>query len=141
MTRGPEKTGHRLHLDPDSNHFTSCATSALIPPTHDETPSSFTRHGSALGTDPSGPLGCPDAADGGLVLTTDELAALGVKGVDGFADGDLAYGYCFHKHNQRNRVLWTVERVIAKPATAKALPIDTEATFSYSLSFFMVCLA
>jgi len=55
------------------------------------------------------------------VLTTDELAALGVKGVDGFADGDLAYGYCFHKHNQRNRVLWTVARVIAKPATASSL--------------------
>jgi len=65
--------------------------------------------------------GLADAADGGLVLTTDELAALGVKGVDGFTDGDLAYGYCFHKHNQRNRVLWTVERVIAKPATASSL--------------------
>lgn len=54
-----------------------------------------------------------DAADNGLVLTTDELVALGVKGVDGFSDGDLAYGYCFNKHSQRNRTLWTVERVIA----------------------------
>ncbi len=61
--------------------------------------------------------GLAEAADEGLVLTTDELVALGVKGIDGFADGDLAYGYCFHKHNQRNRVLWTVERVIAKPAS------------------------
>ena len=62
--------------------------------------------------------GLADAADAGLVLTTDELVALGVKGVDGFADGDLAYGYRFHKHNQRNRVLWTVERSIAKPVSA-----------------------
>ena len=62
--------------------------------------------------------GLADAADAGLVLTTDELVALGVKGIDGFADGDLAYGYSFHKHNQRNRVLWTVERVIAKPSSA-----------------------
>ncbi len=62
--------------------------------------------------------GLADAADAGLVLTTDELVALGVKGIDGFADGDLAYGYRFHKHSQRNRVLWTVERAIAKPVSA-----------------------
>jgi hypothetical protein len=58
--------------------------------------------------------GLAEAADNGLVLTTDELAAIGVKGVDGFADGDQAYGYSFHKHQQRNRVLWTVERAIGK---------------------------
>ena len=63
-----------------------------------------------------------EAADAGLVLTTDELVALGVKGVDGFSDGDLAYGYCFHKHNQRNRVLWTVERVIMQKPSADAIP-------------------
>jgi hypothetical protein len=56
--------------------------------------------------------GLAEAADHGLVLTTDELAALGVKGVDGFGDGDLAYGYIFSKHTQRNRTLWTVERAI-----------------------------
>lgn len=55
-----------------------------------------------------------EAADNALVLTSDELAAIGVRGVDGFADGDLAYGYAFSKHQQRNRVLWTVERVIGK---------------------------
>lgn len=65
--------------------------------------------------------GLADAADAGLVLTTDELVALGVKGIDGFTDGDLAYGYCFHKHNQRNRVLWTVDRAIAKPVSAGTL--------------------
>lgn len=61
-----------------------------------------------------------EAADHALVLTNDELEALGVKGVDKFADGDLAYGYCFHKHNQRNRVLWTVERAIAAKPVADA---------------------
>lgn len=64
-----------------------------------------------------------EAADNGLVLASDELVALGVKGVEGFADGDLAFGYCFHRHNQRNRVLWTVERAIAqRPANTSSLP-------------------
>jgi hypothetical protein len=53
-----------------------------------------------------------------LVLTTDELVALGVKGVKDFANGDEAYGYCFTRHEQRNRVLWTIARTIGKPATA-----------------------
>ena len=65
---------------------------------------------------PSDPLrrakGLAEAADHELVLTTDELVALGVKGVDGFADGDEAYGYRFSKHRQRNRTLWTVEQSI-----------------------------
>ena len=59
-----------------------------------------------------------EAADNGLVLTTDELVALGVKGVKDFANGDEAYGYCFTRHEQRNRVLWTIARTIGKPATA-----------------------
>jgi hypothetical protein len=66
-----------------------------------------------------------EAADNALVLTTDELVAIGVKGVDGFADGDLAFGYAFSKHQQRNRTLWTIERVIGKKpvtdGTAQAL--------------------
>jgi hypothetical protein len=58
-----------------------------------------------------------EAADNGLVLAVDELQALGVKGVDGFADGDLAYGYVFCKHTQRSRTLWTVARALAtRPA-------------------------
>jgi hypothetical protein len=60
--------------------------------------------------------GLADAADHALVLTTDELTALGVKGIDGFADGDEAFGYRFGKHRQRNRTLWTVERSIAVKA-------------------------
>jgi hypothetical protein len=56
--------------------------------------------------------GLAEAADHQLVLTTDELVALGVKGVEGFADGDEAFGYRFSKHRQRNRTLWTVERCI-----------------------------
>ena len=74
---------------------------------------------SAMGqqqSEPSDPLkrakGLAEAADHQLVLTTDELVALGVKGVDGFADGDEAFGYRFSKHRQRNRTLWTVERTI-----------------------------
>ena len=53
--------------------------------------------------------GLAEAARDQLVLTTYELIALGVKGVDGFADGDEAYGYRFSKHRQRNRTLWTVD--------------------------------
>ena len=59
-----------------------------------------------------------EAADHGLVITSDELVALGVKGVKDFANGDEAYGYCFTRHEQRNRVLWTIARTIGKPATA-----------------------
>lgn len=62
--------------------------------------------------------GLAEAADAGLVLTTDELVALGVKGVKDFANGDEAYGYCFTRHEQRNRVLWTIARTIGKLATA-----------------------
>ena len=58
------------------------------------------------------PRGLAEAARDQLVLTTDQLVALGVKGVDGFADGDVAFGYRFSKHRQRNRTLWTVERCI-----------------------------
>jgi hypothetical protein len=57
-----------------------------------------------------------EAADNALVLTSDELASIGVKGIEGFVDGDLAFGYSFSKHQQRNRILWTVERVIGKKA-------------------------
>lgn len=68
-----------------------------------------------------------EAADNALVLTTDELVALGVKGIASFANGDLAYGYCFIKHEQRNRVLWMVERCFAAPAgSAKALPASKQ---------------
>ena len=58
------------------------------------------------------PRGLAEAARDQLVLTTDQLVALGVKGIDGFADGDEAYGYRFSKHRQRNRTLWTVEQSI-----------------------------
>jgi hypothetical protein len=68
-----------------------------------------------------------EAADNGLVLTSDELAALGVRGIDGFADGDLAFGFAFHKHQQRNRVLWTVERAIGKPAVSGGVTALTAA--------------
>ena len=68
-----------------------------------------------------------EAADNELVITTDEMVALGVKGIASFANGDLAYGYCFIKHEQRNRVLWMVERCFAAPAgSAKALPASKQ---------------
>lgn len=86
---------------------------------------------------PADPLararGLADAADHQLVLTTDELVALGVKGVDGFADGDEAYGYCFSKHRQRGRVLWTVERMIGTSAMVAGKGI--EATSQRSVGF------
>ena len=66
--------------------------------------------------------GLAEAADNGLVLTTDDLVALGVKGVDGFSDGDLAYGYVFRRHRQRNRALWTIERAIVKNKPDSLLP-------------------
>ena len=65
--------------------------------------------------------GLAEAADAGLVLTTDELVALGVKGVKDFANDDEAFGYCFTRHEQRNRVLWTVARTIGRPATASSM--------------------
>lgn len=68
-----------------------------------------------------------EAADNALVLTTDELVALGVKGIASFANGDLAYGYCFVKHEQRKRVLWMVERCFAAPVgSVKALPASKQ---------------
>lgn len=75
--------------------------------------------------------GLAEAADSGLVLTTDELAELGVKGIGDFEDGDLAYGFRFTKHNQRKRNLWTVERDITSDATERkprALPGSTSHT-------------
>ena len=64
----------------------------------------------------------------GLVLTSDELAALGVKGIERFADGDASYGYCFRKHSQRGRTLWTIERMIAsKPGNAGTVTALTPA--------------
>ena len=62
-----------------------------------------------------------ECADAGLVVTSDELVSLGVKGVKDFASGDEAFGYCFTKHEQRNRVLWTVARTIGRPATASSM--------------------
>ena len=62
-----------------------------------------------------------ECADAGLVLTTDELVSLGVKGVRDFANGDEAFGYCFTKHEQRNRVLWTIARTIGKAASASSM--------------------
>ena len=69
--------------------------------------------------------GLAEAADAGLVLTTDDLIALGVKGVDGFADGDEAFGYRFSKHRQRNRTLWTIERSIGKSKPGFSLPASS----------------
>jgi hypothetical protein len=65
-----------------------------------------------------------EAADNCLVLTADELAAVGVKGIGAFVDGDVAFGYRFHRHHQRGRVLWTVERALnhRELPPAKALP-------------------
>jgi hypothetical protein len=74
-----------------------------------------------------------EAADNALVLASDELAALGVRGVERFADGDEAYGYRFHKHQQRGRVLWTIERTIGKAvgtASATALPASRPVGFA-----------
>ena len=69
--------------------------------------------------------GLAEAADAGLVLTTDDLIALGVKGVDGFADGGEAFGYRFSKHRQRNRTLWTIERSIGKSKPGFSLPASS----------------
>ena len=59
------------------------------------------------------------AADGGWVLTTEELKEIGVKGLEGFKNGDLAVGYRFNRTKQRGIVLWTLTRaLIAKPETS-----------------------
>ena len=79
--------------------------------------------------------GLAEAADAGLVLTTDDLVALGVKGVDGFADGDEAFGYRFSKHRQRNRTLWTIERSIGKSKTGFSLPGSSSSSSGKSVGF------
>ena len=71
--------------------------------------------------------GLAEAADNALVLTSDELSAIGVKGVQSFANNDLAYGYQFMKHEQRNRVLWTVRRAIARPDDSLMPPLNQQA--------------
>jgi hypothetical protein len=38
--------------------------------------------------------------------------------VEKITNGDEPYGYGFTRHEQRNRVLWTIARTIGKPATA-----------------------
>ena len=68
-----------------------------------------------------------EAADDALVLTSDELAGIGVKGIQSFANNDLAYGYQFQKHEQRNRVLWTVRRAIARPDDSFIQPLNQQA--------------
>ena len=75
--------------------------------------------------------GLAEAADAGLVVTTDELVALGVKGVKDFANGDEAYGYCFTRHEQRNRVLWTIARTIGKPVTASATALTSRPSIGF----------
>ena len=109
--------GTFLGLAPDRSD-TAIASSAISKREQD-TAALVAAIASAMGqqqSQPSDPLrrakGLAEAADHQLVLTTDELVALGVKGVDGFADGDEAFGYRFSKHRQRNRTLWTVERCI-----------------------------
>lgn len=93
----------------------------------------------AAPTPPDDPLrrarGLAEAADNGLVLTTDDLVALGVKGVDGFADGDEAYGYVFHRYRQRNRTLWTVERAIVKSKPDFSLPASSSSNDSPRVGF------
>jgi hypothetical protein len=79
--------------------------------------------------------GLAEAADNGLVLTTDDLVALGVKGVDGFSDGDLAYGYVFSRHRQRNRTLWTIERAIVKSKSGFYLPASSSSNDSPRVGF------
>jgi len=81
--------------------------------------------------------GLAEAADHGLVLTTDELVALGVKGAEGFTDGDEAYGYRFGKHRQRGRVLWTVERTISSSAIVggKAIQSSGERAVGFAAQF------
>lgn len=93
----------------------------------------------AAPTPPEDPLrrarGLAEAADNGLVLTTDDLVALGVKGVDGFSDGDLAYGYVFSRHRQRNRTLWTIERAIIKSRPDSLLPASSSSNDAPRVGF------
>jgi len=64
--------------------------------------------------------GLAEAADRALVLTNDELEALGVKGASGWREDKDAYGYRFRRHKQGRIVLWTVERALGSPAVLPA---------------------
>ena len=73
------------------------------------------------------------AADASLVLSSDELVALGVKGVESFVDGDHAYGYCFRRHRQRNRTLWTVERSLIHRTLPLAKTLSRQVGFGMGI--------
>jgi hypothetical protein len=60
--------------------------------------------------------GLAEAADAGLVLANDDLAALLGRGVNQWRDGHQAYGYVFQRHQQGRQVLWTLQRTIGRPA-------------------------
>lgn len=62
--------------------------------------------------------GLAEAADAGLVLANDDMAALLGHGVSSWRDGHEAYGYSFRRHQQGRQVLWTVARAIASPAVS-----------------------
>lgn len=108
-------------LAPAANSAITKAASSLSTITKETTTSSL----------PADPFrrarGLAEAADNALVLTSDELSAIGVKGVQSFANNDLAYGYQFQKHEQRNRVLWTVRRAIARPDDSFMPPLNQQA--------------
>jgi len=67
---------------------------------------------------PTDPLararGLMEAADTGMVLTSGDLEALGVKGASGWKDCRQVYGYRFQRHQaaKGGQVLWTVARLI-----------------------------
>ena len=67
--------------------------------------------------------GLAEAADAGLVLANEDMAALLGHGVSSWRDGHEAYGYRFGRHQQGRQVLWTVARAIARPAVTDASPL------------------
>jgi hypothetical protein len=96
----------------------------------------------AAALQPADPLrrarGLAEAADRGLVLTNDDMAALLGQGVSSWRDGHQAYGYVFTRHKQGAQVLWTVARSIgaAGASPAPALPAGgTSPTTSRQVGF------
>jgi hypothetical protein len=80
----------------------------------------------AMPSPPADPLrrarGLAEAADAGLVLANDDMAALLGQGVSSWRDGHLAYGYAFHRHVQGRQVLWTVTRAVTATPDSRQTP-------------------
>jgi hypothetical protein len=68
--------------------------------------------------------GLAEAADAGLVLANEDMAALLGHGVTSWRNGHQAYGYVFQRHQQGRQVLWTVARALGRPSVTDGIGVS-----------------